>query len=1063
MSKTNGAGRNGLGLAGLALAAALGCEGPGAGVDPDVPSAQVQIVQSALHTIGVAWEADGPAPMKFGQVENLAPDNAISGAVQTVVAHPTNADIVYIGAVNGGVWKTANARATRPSWTPLTDGLGSLSIGALDLEPGTPQNLLAGTGRFSSFFQDGGETGALYLSRNGGSSWTVLQPPQIAGDNIRAVSVRGNTLMAGGLAGLVRSTNGGTTFTLVSGAAGTGLPAGMLLDLVADPSGSSRFYCLINGVGLFRSDNGGATWTNVSQNDPGSGGLQEDIESGASNGRLSLGRDGRVYVALVDSDIRIVAFSSNRGTSWTHMDRPLFPDGGLNPGGQGFLHFSIGVDPGNSSFVYLAGDRQPLPSFFGANDFSGRSVRGDSSVPPTGAVPSPQWAHLTHSNAIPQIPSGGTASSSAGHADSRHMAFDANGDLLEVSDGGVVRRTRPRDNQGDWFSLAGNLQVAEMHDVAFDASARVVLGGCQDTGTPEQDAPGSLSWTEFSTADGGDVQVDTVSQPGFSIRYTSFQELLGFSRTTYDAANTEVAREFPALNVTMGDPFFGQFVTPVELNRQNPQRLVIAGGGAIYESFDRGDNLVSLFAGGFARSMVYGHQGNPDALYAIQFGTVLVRLAIDAGLNPTPTPVPDFDAQDVVLDPLDFRRAYVVTGASVFVTPNAGGSWQSITGNLGTLAPGRLRSIEFIPSNTHSLLVVGADRGVFASASNALGTWQEVGTNLPNAPVMDLQFVPSQNRLVISTLGRGAFSARGLAENGSNQGPQARCRSVVVDAGSSCKASVAASAINAGSFDPDGDPFTCTLSPAGPFSVGSTNVTLTCTDNHGGSGSCTAKVVVGVGNTRACCPAGTHVIVGTGGSNQLTGTAGRDCILGLGGDDVIDGRGGNDIISGGSGRDTIAGGFGADLVTGGPDDDIIDSGPDNDSVGGGSGRDTITGSTGVDLVDGGPDDDVCAADNPGDTLVGCEAGEVPPAGGAIAAVSAAVRGAPCRTDGDCGADGLCLSMGNPNRGRCVPRRVGCSGGGCGCLPAKVCQAPLACLPRNGLGICVAPAPSVRKN
>ena len=60
---------------------------------------------------------------------------------------------------------------------------------------------------------------------------------------------------------------------------------------------------------------------------------------------------------------------------------------------------------GQFDLVYVGGDRQPLPSFIGATNFSGRLFRGNAAIAPTGAVPSPQWAHLTNSNAIPEIPS----------------------------------------------------------------------------------------------------------------------------------------------------------------------------------------------------------------------------------------------------------------------------------------------------------------------------------------------------------------------------------------------------------------------------------------------------------------------------------------------------------------------------------------------------------------------------------------------------------------------------------------------------------------------------------
>src|SRR5262249_6554956 len=149
----------------------------------------------------------------------------------------------------------------------------------------------------------------------------------------------------------------------------------------------------------------------------------------------------------------------------------------------------------------------------------GRLFRGNAGVAATGGVPSPQWEHLTHSNAVAAIPGGGTANGSAPHADSREMVFEANGNLLETDDGGVYRRTSPQNNTGDWFSINGNLRSTELHDIAYDANSNIIIGGAQDTGTPEQNMTGNITWRSVQTGDGGDVSVDDTSVAGQSTRF----------------------------------------------------------------------------------------------------------------------------------------------------------------------------------------------------------------------------------------------------------------------------------------------------------------------------------------------------------------------------------------------------------------------------------------------------------------------------------------------------------------------------------------------------------------
>ena len=80
--------------------------------------------------------------------------------------------------------------------------------------------------------------------------------------------------------------------------------------------------------------------------------------------------------------------------------------------------------------------------------------------------------------------------------------------------------------------------------------------------------------------------------------------------------------------------------------------------------------------------------------------------------------------------------------------------------------------------------------------------------------------------------------AAGSAGNCKVHAPVALCKNVVVSA---CLANAS---IDNGSFDPDGDPITLTQSPPGPYSLGTTPVTLTVTDNHGASSQCTATVTV---------------------------------------------------------------------------------------------------------------------------------------------------------------------------------------------------------------------------
>jgi hypothetical protein len=208
-----------------------------------------------------------------------------------------------------------------------------------------------------------------------------------------------------------------------------------------------------------------------------------------------------------------------------------------------------------------------------------------------------------------------------------------------------------------------------------------------------------------------------------------------------------------------------------------------------------------------------------------------------------------------------------------------------------------------------------------------------------------------------------------LTING-NQPPVVRCQDVAVEAGGTCTVAVTSSQVNNGSFDPEGSAVTCVLTPTGPFSVGSTSVTLTCTDAQGTTGTCSAFVRVGVGDNAACCPAGTNVILGNASNNTLTGTPGNDCIIGFGGGDTINGLGGNDIISGGEGEDVITCGNGNDLAFGGPGQDRLSGDAGNDVLAGGDGDDQCFGGDGDDALLGGQGQDRLFGDAGNDRLTG---------------------------------------------------------------------------------------------
>src|SRR4030095_12186086 len=100
---------------------------------------------------------------------------------------------------------------------------------------------------------------------------------------------------------------------------------------------------------------------------------------------------------------------------------------------------------------------------------------------------------------------------------------------------------------------------------------------------------------------------------------------------------------------------------------------------------------------------------------------------------------------------------------------------------------------------------------------------------------------PQQDLLIAGLIGRSAWTVTGLGGAAANQPPVAQCNDVAVDASASCHAGVSSFDINNGSFDPDGGTVNCVINPTGPFAVGTTTVTLTCTDSARATGACASS------------------------------------------------------------------------------------------------------------------------------------------------------------------------------------------------------------------------------
>lgn len=698
----------------------------------------------------VGWLPQGMAPGKGGDL-NIAPDHPSSGAISAIVPHPSNQNLVYIGTVNGGVWRTNNALATNPRWKPLTDDQRSLSIGglAMDFSDSSGNTLVAGFGRRSSLANLGGAQRGLIRTTDGGATWTALGVTALAGRSAKDIIVRGSLIMVavprtdnGTNPGLYRSIDGGVNWDNVSGFAGSGLPAGGVTFLARDPSNTDRFYVHVSNVGVFRSTNGGAVWTNISAG---------YAAAATSVVALAVGTDGTLFAAERAGTSR-VARSTNQGGTWTAMDSILV--------NMSEIFHSIAVDRSNSNLVYLAGlyTRSPFP-------YSGRVVRGNAA-----AALGSQWTSIASTG----LQGVGTAP----HTDSRALAMTAGGRLLEGNDGGIFELNIPNVGSegngagggGTWRSLNSDLQNSEMHSMRYDPVARIFFGGAQDTGFITQMKSGERLWDTTITGDGGDAALDLLTSPGQSIRYINNNGFGFFQRLTYDANNQEVSRVFPALTLVGGGTTIQPgvnmpFVTPTVANAVAGGRLIISGNAVLYESLDQGETLrqIGNFGVASGNAIAYGGRTGglnaPDLVFCGSGATIRYRNVANGAFTTVNIPGGVGNVQAIALDPENFRAAFVVATSAVYfandLITNGAAALTNITGNLTGV--GTFQTVTYLTLPSGNCIAVGTDLGVFIMRVATPGVWQTLGDNLPRAPVFDAQFDAAGQVLAISTLGRGAW------------------------------------------------------------------------------------------------------------------------------------------------------------------------------------------------------------------------------------------------------------------------------------------------------------------
>ena len=573
----------------------------------------------------------GPSP-SFGPVGTIQsadapPNGTTSGAVQAIVTDPTNPNTMYIGATNGGVWVTRNGGA---SWTPLSDNQRSLSIASLAFDPGNPSVLIAGTGITSNGFiggsgdvasRGGPRIGILY-STSGGSSWSELGGATLAGKSIVGVAARGSTILAAAAEPWDPSAAGGLFRSVNTGASFAPVTLGSGGGTVAVTALAADPSNQSVFYAAVNSTVAGDRGVYFSSSAGASWSKGLDLGSGQI-ARLATGPGGSVVAGIYDSTSnRLVGLKlSKNGGAAGSWIDLAVPN--TNSTGQASTNLALAIDKTNPNIVYVAGTLNNAASTLSAY----RVVLNND-----------------NSSAIQTLTDDGTANGSSPHADARAFAFDASGRLIMVGDGGVYVRTNPQGTDGVWTGLnSSTLQLREAYAIAYDAISKRLVVAAQDTGVAYQAQRGGTLFTAIGGGDGVNAVVNDKVFRDRSVIYTTSQNLGPLVRQVVDAQGVTVSETF--FNTSKGSPnVLGfenddfkadedgklslPFSSKIVLNKIDPTKIAF-GTNYVYTTIDANASSDTLQLTNLGTP---GTQIGP--ITALAYGTIDTPNALLAGSGP---------------------------------------------------------------------------------------------------------------------------------------------------------------------------------------------------------------------------------------------------------------------------------------------------------------------------------------------------------------------------------------------------------------------------------------------
>ena len=675
------------------------------------------------------------------------------GRVLTVSGVPGHPQRFWFGAVDGGVWETDDAGHT---WQPRFDGQPTQAIGALAVAPSNPDVIYVGTGE-ADMRSDITQGDGLYRSTDGGGTWTHLgladtqQIGRILVDPRNAdrvfVAALGHPYGPNAERGVFRTENGGRTWTKVLGPdAATGA-----IDLAFEPGNPAVIYASLwqtrrtpwsiypplegPGSGLWKSVDGGTHWTRIA-----GGGFP------ASAGRIGLAVSNavprRVY-ALVDGPEGGLYRSEDAGGHWTRTsaDPRIWA--------RGWYFGRITADPADANRIWVM-NTILLRSEDGGGHFVAQS----------GDCTGDDFHELWVDSADPR----------------RQIVGSDQGAQVTV-------------NGGRTWSSRLNQPTAQIYHVATDQGFPYrVYGAQQDSGAvgiPSLTTfHGTISLEQFhELTTGGEAGMIAPDPDNPKVIYGGTVDRLDLTTEQTRSVDPTLAKP---------DLYRRAWTLPLAFSRRGPKALYFGNqrlfrttdGGlhwdAISPDLTRPDPGAppSLQAEGMTcdagtdsrRGVIYAIAPSPLDGKLLWVGTDdgLVWRTPDGGAHWEAVTPPELGPWSKIAgieaSPFDAGTAYVAVDRHriedrqphLYRTRDGGKHWTAITAGLPEGA--FLNAVREDPAR-RGLLYAATEQGIFVSF-DAGDHWQSLQLDLPRVSVRDA--VVHGNDLVIATHGRGFWILDGL-------------------------------------------------------------------------------------------------------------------------------------------------------------------------------------------------------------------------------------------------------------------------------------------------------------